>query len=79
MLATIREYALERLTARDELDAARRRHAQYFLGLVEGGERAWHGPSQGVWLDRLEPEYDNLRADLDWCLGVSSSRGESRL
>src|SRR5579859_3261387 len=69
MLATIREYALERLTACDELDAARRRHARYFLGLVEGAERAWHGPSQGVWLDRLEPEYDNLRADLDWCLG----------
>jgi hypothetical protein len=24
---------------------------------------------QGVWLDQLEREYDNLRVDLDWCLG----------
>jgi non-specific serine/threonine protein kinase len=30
-------------------------------------ERAYHGHEQGVWLDRLEREYDNLRAVLDWC------------
>jgi predicted ATPase/class 3 adenylate cyclase len=65
MLETIREYALDRLEAGGELAAARQRHAEFFLGLVEQtvplGEQA-------AWESRLEAEGDNLRAALTWSL-----------
>jgi len=74
MLATIREYALERLGACGELDAARLQQARYFLRLVAEAERAYHGPGQSEWLDRIETEYDNFRAVLEW--GVHQSEAE---
>jgi tetratricopeptide (TPR) repeat protein len=58
MLETVREYALERLEARDETDGVRRRHATYFAELAESeGEE----PSAAV-----EEEHDDLRAAIDW-------------
>jgi predicted ATPase len=74
MLATIREYALERLEQSDELERMRRRHALYYLALVRSAELAYHGPEQSAWLDRLENEYDNLRAALDWCAAEQDAK-----
>jgi predicted ATPase/class 3 adenylate cyclase/DNA-binding CsgD family transcriptional regulator len=66
MLETIREYALERLEALGETEAARRAHATYFLALVEETEQGMTGPQQGVLLERLEQEHGNLRAAMQW-------------
>ena len=52
----------------------RRRHAAYFLKLAEEEEQASQGPLQGVWLDRLETEHDNLRAALSWSLDSKAIR-----
>src|SRR5262249_27008219 len=67
MLATIREYALERLEQSGELSEVRRRHASYYLRLVRSAELAYHSRDRGAWLDELERDYDNLRAVLDFC------------
>lgn len=68
LLETIREFALEQLAARGEADAARQRHAAYFLALAELAVPELIGPNQKNWFDRLDRELANLRAALSWSL-----------
>ena len=65
---TIREYGLEALVANQELEMARQGHAEYYLRLSEEAEAHLEGAEQAVWLERLEREYANLRAALQWML-----------
>ena len=80
MLSTIREYALERLTASDDVAATRRSHAAYYLVLAEEG--ALEAAAHPEWLDRFEIEHDNFRAalehliktgDADWALRLGTA------
>lgn len=66
LLETVREYARDRLIESGEVAATRRRHHAWYLQLAENVEPELRGPSQEVWLDRLETEHDNLRAALEW-------------
>jgi predicted ATPase/DNA-binding CsgD family transcriptional regulator len=66
MLATIGEYALERLVDSGEETVARRQHAAYFRRLAVSAEPGLRGPDQQEWRDRLEADLDNLRAALSW-------------
>ena len=68
MLETIREYALERLEQRGELEAVRRWYVEYFLALAEEAEPELAGPRQVAWLARLDRDYDNLRTALGWSI-----------
>jgi predicted ATPase/class 3 adenylate cyclase len=74
MLATIREYGLERLAEDDEADALHRRHAQYFLQRAEQAEPGLRGPAQVQLLEGLDAEYGNLRAALDWAVGNGDAK-----
>jgi predicted ATPase/class 3 adenylate cyclase len=76
MLETVREFAAERLEESGEADAVRRRHALYFLQLVEDVRPRLRGPSAPTCLARLEAEHDNLRAAMDWGEAVSDRPGE---
>jgi len=66
MLETIREYALEQLVARGEATALQQRHTAYYLALVAEADQHLWDSQQAAWLERLEVEYDNLRAALAW-------------
>ncbi|MFL5735691.1 MAG: tetratricopeptide repeat protein [Chloroflexia bacterium] len=67
MLVTIREFALECLGERGELDTMRGAHAGYFLDLAERALTLLRGPDQAAWLTALEREHDNFRSALEWC------------
>ncbi|HEY6409191.1 MAG TPA: AAA family ATPase, partial [Ktedonobacteraceae bacterium] len=74
MLETMREYALEELFASGEFETTQQAYAAYYLSLAEQAESELEGPRQVRWLERLEREYDNLRAALTW--GLSLRPGE---
>jgi predicted ATPase/class 3 adenylate cyclase/transcriptional regulator with XRE-family HTH domain len=69
MLETLREYALEQLAASGDIERTREAHAAFFLARADEADRAMLGPSEQVWLDRLEMDHDNFRAALAWALG----------
>ncbi len=66
MLGTIREYALERLEESGEAATLQRRHAEYYLALVEEAEPHLTSAERWEWLARLDAEHDNVRAALEW-------------
>lgn len=60
LLETVREYGLECLEARGEIERVRDAHAMYYLGLAEGAEQHLSGREQACWLARLEREHNNV-------------------
>ncbi|HET8852016.1 MAG TPA: NB-ARC domain-containing protein, partial [Ktedonobacteraceae bacterium] len=68
MLETIREYGQECLANSGEAESTRRAHAEYYLALAEEAELKQISAEQLQWLERLEQEYDNLRAALNYLL-----------
>src|SRR6202044_596438 len=78
MLETIREFALEKLEQAGDLDDARRRHADYYIGIAEQADEQLRGsgPAHLAALDRLEAEHDNLRAALAWSLPTPAASAE---
>lgn len=73
MFETIREYALEQLTASGDLADLARRHATYYLAQAEAAEPELIHPERGeqaIWIRRLAAEHDNLRAALAWATAL---------
>jgi predicted ATPase len=66
MLASVREFAAERLAASADLADVERRHAEYFGALVENAD--WPAERQAEWADRLSIEEENLRVAIRWFL-----------
>ena len=62
MLDSIQEYALQRLKGANELADVVDRHAAFYAELAEQAGPQLGATGQGVWLDRLATELDNLRA-----------------
>jgi tetratricopeptide (TPR) repeat protein len=68
LLEPLREYAAEKLEELGECGEVRARHAACFLALAEEPEGNQGTSAWWEWLGRLEREYDNLGAVLDWSL-----------
>jgi predicted ATPase len=66
MLASVQEFAAERLAASANLADVERRHAEYFGALVENAD--WPAQRQAEWADRLRTEEENLRVAIRWFL-----------
>jgi predicted ATPase len=68
LLETLREYALEELTAHGEIEALRDWHACYYLRLAEASVQGLRGPRQLAWLAHLTQLRENFRAAFQWLL-----------
>jgi predicted ATPase/DNA-binding SARP family transcriptional activator len=66
LLETVRQYAAERLRAREEDRELRRRHAAFFSALVAAAEPHLITSARPPWLDRVQQEIDNVRQALGW-------------
>jgi predicted ATPase/class 3 adenylate cyclase len=66
MLDTIREYAVEIFSKDDEAGTFHRSHFDYFLTFANQARSFLEKSEQGIWLDRLESEQDDLRAAILW-------------
>jgi predicted ATPase/DNA-binding SARP family transcriptional activator len=77
LLATIREYASERLVASGELAVVQERHALFFTELAEESVDGLRGALQVNWLQRLDAEHDNMRAALAWSQGAATEHAQA--
>jgi non-specific serine/threonine protein kinase len=79
MLHTIREYALEELSASGEENDARSRHADYLLSLAEELAPLARGPEESRILNHFAEEADNFRAALAWLVGSGDKTSALRM
>ena len=70
LLETVRHYAAERLAlqAGSQLRDARAAHRDHYLAFVEATASRLRGPDEHRWLDRIEAEFDNIRAALTFSI-----------
>jgi predicted ATPase/class 3 adenylate cyclase len=68
MLATVREFGIERVADQDDSLAVRDRHATYFVDLAEAADSELHGVAQRSSHGALKRELPNLRTALSWAL-----------
>lgn len=68
LLDTTRAYAYEKLIAADELDAARRRHANHFLDVARQAKARIELLRRDEWLGCYGAKIDDIRDALNWAL-----------
>jgi predicted ATPase/DNA-binding XRE family transcriptional regulator len=78
MLETIREFGQEQLAASEEMAGLRRRHADYYLSLLDAAETASNGGDHGGRLDLLDRELDNLRDAVATSIQIGDGEGVLR-
>jgi predicted ATPase/serine/threonine protein kinase len=78
LLATIREYGIERLTAAGELESCQQAQAAYCLVIAEEGNTS-EAVAQLQWLDMCDREHANLRAAIEFLIGSRQTEWALRL
>jgi predicted ATPase/class 3 adenylate cyclase len=74
MLETVRDYALERLDDRAEVNDVRRRHADRYARFANDAGVGLRGREERAWIERSERELENLRVAVLW--SVESGHAE---
>jgi non-specific serine/threonine protein kinase len=79
LLEPLRQFGRNRLLEQDALDETCRQHAQLMLTLVERAGRELQGARQLESYQRLDLEWDNVRAALDWAETANDAEMALRL
>ena len=72
LLQTTQIYAGDKLRECGELATIREAHAQYFLRLMHEADLAYGASNARDWLQRYQPEVDNVRAAIDHCFDAGN-------
>ncbi|MFV9633373.1 BTAD domain-containing putative transcriptional regulator [Mycobacterium neumannii] len=70
VLEMLRAYGRDRLQDKGIGKLLASRHAEYYTTLAESAAAGMHGPDERMWVDRMLPDYDNLRAAFEHALSV---------
>jgi predicted ATPase/class 3 adenylate cyclase len=65
VLETLRSYGRDRLRENGIEDRYATRHAVYYTELAERAAASMHSADERVWVERMLPDYDNLRAGFE--------------
>ena len=68
ILEPIREFAFEKLQESGEEEFARRNHRDGYLLMTINAEQNFHALESSIWVKRLQTEYANIIAALDWTM-----------
>jgi predicted ATPase len=79
VLETLRAYGRDRLRDNDLDSWYAIRHAVYFTALAERAAAGAQGPHEKAWVERMLPDYDNLRVAFEHLMAVSDVDGALRL
>ncbi len=71
VLETLRAYGRDRLRESGIEGMYAARHAQYYTELAERAALGMHGADERAWVERMLPDYDNLRAAFEHVLADS--------
>ncbi|BBY91107.1 SARP family transcriptional regulator [Mycobacterium gallinarum] len=71
VLETLRAYGRDRLRDNNLDDAYAMRHAAYFTTLAERAAAGTQGIDERAWVERMLPDYDNLRASFEHLMTAS--------
>jgi DNA-binding SARP family transcriptional activator len=66
LLETVRQYGAQQLTEVGEEEVIRSRHARWVLARAHEADPKLQSPERPLWLARLLPDLDNIRAALAW-------------
>jgi predicted ATPase len=79
LLETIREYALENLALRGELDEMQHRHALFYIEFVEQAAPHFTCSDQRIWLQRVDREAPNIALAMRWVIANHEAQLALRL
>jgi predicted ATPase len=79
LLETLRDYGVERLVERGDLERLQHRHAAYYLELAEEAAPHFVGSDELPWFDRIDDELPNLRAALTFLRDSGENAAYQRL
>ena len=71
MLEVVRAYALERCAENPEPEAVRRRHAEFYLQLVQRAAHSLYAHGERDALRMLDADAENVRAALGWAVDAA--------
>ncbi|MFN0056003.1 MAG: protein kinase domain-containing protein [Planctomycetales bacterium] len=78
LLETVRQYAHDKLHDFGQADHFRKRHQEHYLAFVQNAHQRLNSAEGGLWADRFEIDHDNIRAAIDFAVGVPE-RAEAAL
>ena len=67
----LRAYGRDRLRENGIYDAVASRHAQYYTELAQRAAAGMHSADERAWVERMLPDYDNLRAAFEHAMADS--------